>query len=557
MDPISVSCLTLNGEENAKAIEAEQKRDAKFEQVIGSCKSLSRYEGKTFKTVLPQVTATLMAVSLHVAVGLSMSFSGILIPALDKVRLNGTDDDGNLYATEAESAWIASLVVIAVPFGSMTSGFLADIWGRLWTVKVSVIPFVLGWCLIATAQSIPQILIGRFLTGFATPWSSIPATVYVSEIARADMRGSLIVTAPTLTSAGMLILYLKGWFLHWRTVAWLCNAYVLLPVLLVFLIPESPPWLISKGRIDEAAKSLRWFNRYQPQPDNRNESMAELQLQALQAEHQKQLESQATNLGLLGVIKEFMKPTAYKPLILLTGLFVFQMFSGIYITLFYSVTFFEAVGTKVNPYLASTLICLIRMIMAFSNSYLLKTFKRRTLLMMSGFGMSICMVFSGLSTYWIKTGTSNQTFLPVVFMLLYIFTSIGMLCIPWTMMCELFPLEIRGVANSLAYSIGNLIIFASVQSFYGLLSIFQGYAGIQWFFAVISILGSIYAYIFLPETHNKKLTEISAYFEDNFIYILSKNKKPKQKKYSTKNRFGKKTIVKTVENGQDEKLLQL
>lgn len=272
-----------------------------------------------------------------------MTFSGILIPALDKVRQNGTDDDGNLYATEAESAWIASIVVIAVPFGSMTSGFVADIWGRLWTVKVSVIPFVIGWCLIATAQSIPQILIGRFLTGFATPWSSIPATVYVSEIARADMRGSLIVTAPTLTSAGMLIAYLKGWFLHWRTVAWLCNAYVLLPVLLVFFIPESPAWLISKGKFNEAAKSLQWFNRYQPQPDNRSESMAELQLQALQAEHQKKLESQArqTNLGLVGVIKEFLKPTAYKPLILLTGLFVFQMFSGLYITLFYSVTFFE------------------------------------------------------------------------------------------------------------------------------------------------------------------------------------------------------------------------
>lgn len=54
MDPISVSCLTLNGEENAKAIEEEKKRDAKFEEVIGSCRSLSRYEGKTFKTVLPQ-----------------------------------------------------------------------------------------------------------------------------------------------------------------------------------------------------------------------------------------------------------------------------------------------------------------------------------------------------------------------------------------------------------------------------------------------------------------------------------------------------------------------
>lgn len=62
----------------------------------------------------------------------------------------------------------ASIVVIAVPLGSMTSGVFADLWGRLWPAKISVIPTVIGWSLIASANSIPQLLVGRFLTGFAT-----------------------------------------------------------------------------------------------------------------------------------------------------------------------------------------------------------------------------------------------------------------------------------------------------------------------------------------------------------------------------------------------------
>lgn len=67
----------------------------------------------------------------------------------------------------------------------------------------------------------------------------------------------------------MLIVFLQGWFLHWRTVAWLSNIYAIFPIFLLFLIPESPAWLVSKGKIEEAVKSLKWLNKYQPQPENR------------------------------------------------------------------------------------------------------------------------------------------------------------------------------------------------------------------------------------------------------------------------------------------------
>ncbi|KAJ8941213.1 hypothetical protein NQ314_010461 [Rhamnusium bicolor] len=343
--------------------------------------------------------------------------------------------------------------------------------------------------------------------------------------------------------------------MHWRTVAWLSNIYAIVPCILICFIPESPAWLVSKGRIEQAAKSLRWINKYQPQPENRNESLAELQLHFLQKEHQQKLEEQdRRGSGGFAKLKEFFKPTGYKPIVILFGLFFFQQFSGIYITLFYSVTFFKEVGSTLNPYLASVLIGTVRMIMSCVNTYLLRTFHRRPLVMISGICMGICMGFSGLFTYWIKEGTSTQNWVPVLLLLLYVITSmIGLLPIPWTMTAELFPIEIRGVAHSIAYSIANVLMFASVQSYWALNDIFGGAAGIQWFFAVVSVLASVYVFIFLPETHGKKLSEITAYFVHNTIFLGSAKKKSKVPQKAPVTRAAKKDIVKS--NGQSEKLM--
>lgn len=68
---------------------------------------------------------------------------------------------------------------------------------------------------------------------------------------------------------GMVVCFLKGWFWHWRMVAWTANVYVLVALALTFFIPESPAWLVSKGRIEQALKSLEWINKYQPQPENK------------------------------------------------------------------------------------------------------------------------------------------------------------------------------------------------------------------------------------------------------------------------------------------------
>jgi facilitated trehalose transporter len=232
------------------------------------------------------------------------------------------------------------VIVLVVPIGAISGGFIMDSIGRLNTVKLAAIPGVLGWILIAMATNVPMLIMGRLLTGLASALGTSPAIVYITEIARADMRGSLISFAPAYASLGMVLTFLKGWFFSWRVVAWTCLGYTVIPCILIMFIPESPAWLVSKGKIEQASTSLAWINKYQPQPENKPHTLAEMQLAQLQKEHQKKVD-EATGRGAIYKARAFLKPTGYKPLLILIGLFLMQQFSGIYITLFHSVRFFE------------------------------------------------------------------------------------------------------------------------------------------------------------------------------------------------------------------------
>ncbi|CAH1954380.1 unnamed protein product [Acanthoscelides obtectus] len=167
MDPIGASCFSLHIEENNRAIIEERKQDRKFSEIIVSCRSLSHYEGRTFKTLLPQILAAFIAAGYHIVVGISLAYSAILIPALDRNVTNGTDD-GEITATKTECSWIASVLVIIIPLGALSGGVIMDQVGRLNTLKLAAIPSVLGWSLIAAATNVPMIIFGRLIVGFAS-----------------------------------------------------------------------------------------------------------------------------------------------------------------------------------------------------------------------------------------------------------------------------------------------------------------------------------------------------------------------------------------------------
>lgn len=220
-----------------------------------------------------------------------------------------------------------------------------DVIGRVNTIKVAVLPGVLGFVMVAMATDIYWILAGRISMGIACAIGISPAYVYITEIARPELRGSLISLAPTIASLGMVIAYIIGAIVDWRLTAWFATSLAILPIIFVQLVVvESPTYLVSKGRIEDAAKSLTYLYKKYPKPDT-TESLADMHLRALIRENEKRI-ADKTKVSSIGdvtseesVWRELLKPTGYKPLTILFFLFLIQQFSGIYVTLFYSVTF--------------------------------------------------------------------------------------------------------------------------------------------------------------------------------------------------------------------------
>ncbi|XP_066596393.1 facilitated trehalose transporter Tret1-2 homolog isoform X2 [Prorops nasuta] len=518
MDPYSLSVER----EASKNIE-ENEREC-FKDAIVSSRSLNKgfTEPVKLKTALPEIIACIIAASFHIAVGISMAYSAILVPHLEA-------EDAEVHATRTETSWITSVIVVCAPVGALVSGFLMETLGRLKTLQIGAIPYVAGWILIALSQNVPMLLIGRIFTGLATVLAISPAIVYITEVARPELRGSMISFGPTLASFGMVLSYVKGAYIHWRIVAWLSIIYALVPGILIQLcIPESPVWLVSKGRIDEARKSLEWL--YKSEMTHGKVSAAEAQFTQIMKENAIKLsELRKSKHGNWSTkMRSFLKPTGWKPMAILFLFFSFQQFSGIYITLFYAVTWFQEVGAGVDEYVASIFVGVTRFLCSMVNTWLLRRYKRRALCIISSLGMTACMVVSGYFTLMIKNGDRSGYWVPVLCLLLYVCTSmIGMLTIPWTMTAELFPTEIRGVAHSISYSMANLLMFAALQSYRSLQSFLGGSYAVQWFFAGVSLSATVFVWLLLPETHGKKLSEIEEYFHNNFLAVGAESRAKK------------------------------
>lgn len=287
-----------------------------------------------------QIISAVLAASFHLTVGIALSFSAVIVPQLEDVNSDIPD------IPKSQTSLVASIIVLMVPIGAVFGGFLMDSIGRVNTLKVAAIPSIVGLITIASAPNVYFILVGRILTGIACALGTSPAVVYITEVARADLRGSLISSGPTIASLGMVFTYIGGALLHWRAVAWIAIIFTLLPTIFIAIyVPESPVYLVSKGRIEDAAKSLKFLYSKYPQPENTLESLADMHLRVLIRDNEKRIAEKMKNVNGNGKEQSkwagFLKPTGYKPLIILFFLFLIQQFSGIYITLFFSVTFLQ------------------------------------------------------------------------------------------------------------------------------------------------------------------------------------------------------------------------
>lgn len=266
------------------------------------------------------------------------------------------------------------------------------------------------------------------------------------------------------------------------------------------VVPETPIWLRDRGRLDEALQVLKRFRgvpKNAPPPEQLYEELRQRPLQKKQ-----------------NLLKHMTKRNAVVPFAIMTGYFFFQQFSGIFIVVYYAVDIIKNAGITIDPYLGAVLIGLTRLFGTVVAAWASKRFGRRPLSIVSGTGMTIFMGI--LSVYLIAKdrGYSMRDggLTPVICVLMYIFTStLGFLVIPFAMVGEVYPAKVKEILAGLTSCITYIFSSITVKT-YPDMEAAMGRHGVFIFFMALSLIGTLFVVLVLPETKGKTLREIEDMF---------------------------------------------
>ncbi|XP_044750843.1 facilitated trehalose transporter Tret1-like [Coccinella septempunctata] len=501
-----------------------------------------------WRSSLSQILAVSVKNFVLLGYGMTLGFPTLLIPVLSS---HNTDEPFSL--GEEGLSWVGSISMICVPFGCFMSGMLTQPLGRRRSMQLINIPFVAAWLLFYFSSEIWHIFVGLALAGLSGGLMEAPVLTYVAEITQPHLRGILSSTSSMSVIGGSMIQFILATFLNWRTVA-LVSAFVpIIPFCLLFLIPETPIWLLSKKRYVEAKESLAWlrgwvsieeidkeyndlFDQVQTsrgignegfQADNGTSNPANTYGQAVNTEIRKRTK--------LETVKLFKKRNFIVPYLLVSFVFFLSHFNGLSPVQTYAVSIFSSFKAPIDKYHATALLGVVEVIGCITCVSLVHYFGKRVLTFLSLGGTAICFLVIGtyahlanitsllsdnsnstvsnITSHIIERETSGaNAWLPMIlFIIAAFFSHMGIRVLPWILTGEIFPNEIRAIASGIAATSFYVFGFICNKVF---LSMVSGLTlpGTFWFFSSMSFLGLIVLFFTLPETEGKTLHDITNHF---------------------------------------------
>uniref|UniRef100_A0A7N2L3U6 Major facilitator superfamily (MFS) profile domain-containing protein n=1 Tax=Quercus lobata TaxID=97700 RepID=A0A7N2L3U6_QUELO len=369
-----------------------------------------------------------------------------------------------------------SILTIGAMLGAVFSGKIADFIGRKGAMGVSETFCILGWLAIVFAKDAWWLDLGRFLVGCGIGILSYVVPVYIAEITPKNVRGSFTSLSQLMIGCGKALTFLIGSLVNWRTLALIGIIPCLAHLLGLFFIPESPRWLAKCGRLEEFEVRLQFL---------RGENADISQEAADIIEYTENFRWISED----GVLHLFQGKYAYS-IIVAVGLMAFQEFGGLNGFAFYTSSIFESAGfsSKIGTILAAVV-------------------------QISATGACLGCVLTGFSFFLqdLQRGKELIPILVLIGVLVYLGSfELGMGGIPWIIMSEIFPINIKGLAGSLVTLVswtGSWVVSYTFNYLFEWSS-----AGTFFIFAVICGVGILFIGKIVPETKGRTLEEIQASF---------------------------------------------
>ncbi|KIM63125.1 hypothetical protein SCLCIDRAFT_118245 [Scleroderma citrinum Foug A] len=421
------------------------------------------------------------------------------------------------------SSNVVSVLQAGAFFGALGSAPISNWLGRRWTLVILVVIFSIG-ALLATiaggSRGISYIYVGRVISGVGIGGITAVSPAYVSECSPKGVRGRTIGVLMIMISIGAMVAYFVnlGVGLHlanseniWRVPFGLQLVPAGLMFIGLFAVKESPRWLASKGRIQEAISNLAYF-RKEPRdsPEIRRE-MAEIEA-TVQGEH----------VARKNVWEEFFGRGKFIRFVIAVVIFFLREWCGEFSVGYYAPQIFSSIGytgTK-NSLLSSGIYGVVKAVsVTITIVFFIESVGRKILLFISAMGLGTMYFIVGaiLKTHPIQT-VSGHTGTPssaskAMAAMLYIsafFFAIGVGPVPWIYVSDIFPTRTRHYGLAIGTASQWLFNFSVTK----LTPTFVTNLGYNFFFmsAAIDIGGMAVFSIFLPETKGRSLEEMDIIF---------------------------------------------
>lgn len=430
--------------------------------------------------------------------------------------------------TSGNKELITSATSLGALIFALIGGPLADWAGRKWVISGANILFIIGAIIQVSAHSLWAMIVGRFIMGWGVGLASLVAPLYISEMAPARFRGRLVVINVLAITGGQLVAYaISAGLYHinngWRILVGLSMVPAAFQMVLFIFMPETPRYLIRRGRVDEARKIL--IRTYQDSStDEIEDKIDELVKYNLFVD-------EGSNSGFAwlrrwkdGLIEAHRVPSNFRAVVITCGLQGIQQFSGFNALMYFSATIFQSVGFN-NPTSVSLIIAGTNFVFTLVAFACIDRIGRRRILLVTIVGMIAGLVLASVCFHFIKLDLNSNnndqskhgawSAIVIIAMLLYTaFYAGGIGNVPWQQ-SELFPMKVRGVGTSLATATnwaGSLVISSTFLTMLQRVTPTGTFA----FYAGLCLLGWIFVYFFYPETAYCTLEEVQSLLTGGF-----------------------------------------